>query len=243
MDTLYFSEANAKLSKLAQKTGGKVYSLDLPAGYTCPFALQCKSRAVYTEGKGKIVDGPKCVFRCYAASQETLYPLTYNKRMSNWDILRGLSQSAMVDVICSSIPAKATIVRLHSSGDFFSQKYFRAILEVCRRNPHILFYAYTKAVKWWVAHFDKIPPNLRLTASRGGKDDSLIDFFQLKSCKVVYSTYEARKLGLPIDINDSHAALSHNSFAVVIHGTQPKGTRGAKVWQRKIVSLAKKGAT
>ena len=55
----------------------------------------------------------------------------------------------------------------------------------------------------------------------------MIDQFNLRSAKVVFSVSEAAELGLEIDHDDSHAAkptLRDNSFALLIHGTQPKGS-------------------
>jgi hypothetical protein len=52
---------------------------------------------------------------------------------------------------------------------------------------------------------------------------------------VVPSGYQARKLGLPVDNDDSHAAdpkRRDNDFALVIHGTQPKGSDYAKIVAR-----------
>ena len=48
--------------------------------------------------------------------------------------------------------------------------------------------------------------NFVLTASYGGRDDHMIDEFNLRSAKVVFSEAEAAELGLEIDHDDSHAA-------------------------------------
>ncbi len=94
---LKFSPANTKLKKLYKDpelapwlTGKrKIYSMDLQAGHTCPYAKDCLSKAVLTEGGGlKIVDGPDTQFRCYAASQEVMYTGVYNLRKHNTDLLR-----------------------------------------------------------------------------------------------------------------------------------------------------------
>ena len=48
---------------------------------------------------------------------------------------------------------------------------------------------------------------------------------------MVYSEQEAHDLGLAIDHDDSHAAkpsLRNQSFALMLHGTQPKGTEAAE---------------
>jgi len=94
-----------------------------------------------------------------------------------------------------------------------------------------LFYAYTKSLRYWlsVREFPEIW-NFVLTASYGGTHDHLIDEFNLRSAKVVFSEAEAAELGLPIDHDDTHAAkptLRDDSFALLLHGTQPKGTDAA----------------
>jgi hypothetical protein len=73
--------------------------------------------------------------------------------------------------------------------------------------------------------------NFVLTASYGGRDDHLINEFGMRSAKVVFSQAEAEKLGLEIDHDDSHAAkpsLRNQDFALLIHGTQPKGSAASE---------------
>jgi hypothetical protein len=73
--------------------------------------------------------------------------------------------------------------------------------------------------------------NLVLTASRGGKYDRFIDEFKLREAVVVFSESEASDLGLDIDHDDSHAAdpsKRNQSFSLLIHGTQPKGSEASK---------------
>jgi hypothetical protein len=70
-----------------------------------------------------------------------------------------------------------------------------------------------------------------LTASRGGRLDHKIDEYNLREAIVVYSQKQADDLGLVIDHDDSHAAIPSqrsNSFALLIHGQQPKGSDASK---------------
>ena len=79
-----------------------------------------------------------------------------------------------------------------------------------------------------------------LTASYGGYQDDLIKKHNLRYVKVIYSQYEARKLHLPIDHDDTHAANPDNrkqSFALLIHGIQPKGSKASVALEK----LKKKG--
>jgi hypothetical protein len=222
---LRFGNNNAKLSK-------DVFTLSLPAGYSCPFAKQCLSKS--DRATGKIKDGRHTTFRCFSASQEALYPNVRESRWGNYEALKGLSRQGMTKLILASLPRKASIVRPHVSGDFFSQSYFDAWLEVAKTEPERLFYFYTKALKFWVArlvevgdgHSAGLVANFVPTASRGGKDDHLIDEYHLRSAIVVLSEAEAN--GLALDHDDTHAMKHGPDFGLLIHGPQPAGSEAAK---------------
>ena len=134
----------------------------------------------------------------------------------------------MASLILDSLTADAKLVRLHVSGDFFSDIYFLAWMDVANARPETLFYTYTKSLLIWLRHRSSVPDNFKLTASEGGKYDELIGSESLKSAKVVFSIEEARELGLEIDHDDSHAYASDKSFALLLHGSQRKETPAAK---------------
>ena len=134
---LRFSTPNAKLKALAKRLGLKLRTFTLPSGFTCPGALECLSKA--NRETGKITDGPKTEFRCFQASAEALYPSLRNMVWNNFNVLTSGAAKKMDDLqlaslIEASLP-KFDILRVHVGGDFFSQKYFDAWLEVARRNP------------------------------------------------------------------------------------------------------------
>lgn len=217
---LTFARGNAKLSK-----DTAVFSL--PAGHTCMGAHECLSRAHKVTGKLK--DGKECKFRCYAATVENLFRNIRKSRWHNFDLLKGKTVEQMRDLIDRSIPRKGIkLVRIHASGDFFSQAYFDAWMEVARMNPGLIFYGYTKALPFWIYRVDSIPANVKLTASIGGRFDYLIREYNLKSVKVVFSQEQAESEGLPIDHDDTLAWKQDKSFAVLLHGTQPPKSAASK---------------
>lgn len=236
---LKFSEANAKTSRLYGVPGikkylsirRKVYSLDLLSGWSCPFAESCLSKVVIVEGKKRIRDGKKTQFRCFSASQEVIFPSVYKLRKHNFDLLRDTKDKKRL--ILDSLPQNIGVLRYHVGGDFFSQEHFDAAIEVANLRPDVLFYAYTKSLLYWLMRRRRIPSNLILTASYGGRWDYAIEEFGLRYAKVVYDESETY---LPIDHDDSHAAdpdMRGQNFALLIHGPQPAGSRGAKVWRHK----------
>ena len=224
METLLtFGEPNAKLKKMLKELSLKLKTFTLPAGHTCPGAKDCLSRA--NRETGKIQDGPDTEFRCFAASAEAMYPSLRNMVWRNFELIKATlkkSVDACADLICESLPKKFDIMRVHVGGDYFNVKYLQAWIEVAKRNPDKIFYSYSKSL-----HFFKqfaLPENLVLTASRGGKYDNMIDLHGWKEALVVYSEQEAIDKGLEIDHDDTHAAFGKDNFALLIHGTQPKGS-------------------
>jgi len=237
---LRFGEPNAKLKKMLKKLSLKLKTFTLPAGWTCPGAKDCLSRA--NRETGKIKDGPDTDFRCFAASAEATYP---SLRKMVWHNL-GLLKDALVDsvgvcadLICESLPKKFDIMRVHVGGDYFSEKYLQAWIEVAKRNPEKIFYSYSKSLPFF-ARF-ALPDNLVLTASRGGKYDDMIELHGWKEALVVYSEQEAIDKGLEIDHDDTHAAFGKENFALLIHGTQPAGSMASKALQ--LIKKANKNVT
>jgi len=222
---------NAKLAKT-------IGTFSLPAGWTCPMAHLCMSKA--DRKTGAIADGKHTQFRCFAASAEAAFPSVRESRWDNLDALKGQNATAMAELIQASLPEDITHLRIHVSGDFFSADYLRAWMHVARANPSIVFYGYTKRIALLAQYRLQFPANLRLVASYGGSEDSLIARHGLKSSRVVFSEAEAQSLGLPLDHDDSRAYAPDNaSFALLLHGTQPAGTDAADAW--KVIKAAGKG--
>lgn len=222
MDKLFFGFGNGKLSK-------SIATFSLPAGWTCPGAQDCLSK--FHPDIKKIVDGVHTQFRCFSATSEAVFPIVRKNRWTNFELLKNLSTDEMVKLITVSLPPHSRIVRLHVSGDFFNDKYFLAWLAVAKSNPNTLFYGYTKRIDLLVTYRKELPSNFRIVSSLGSKFDDLVYRYGLKYAKVVGTEKEAEDLGLPLDHNDSLAMEeSDTSFALLIHGTQPKNTRYAKLW-------------
>jgi hypothetical protein len=67
-------------------------------------------------------------------------------------------------------------VRIHDSGDFFSDEYLLAWLRIMRVRPEVNFYSYTKEVDRFRRLVEPVPPsNLRWVYSYGGTQDAALD--------------------------------------------------------------------
>lgn len=229
---LTFSKGNAKLG-----TGTLIFNL--PAGKTCPGALFCKSFAVVdANGKRRIQDTEHTQFRCFAASSEVQYDGAFYNRANNLQTIVdylaiGIDHAAtQINVALQHFKTRNTkLVRIHESGDFFSQAYLKAWVKVAQLNPTLKFYCYSKSLELFINQ--ELPSNFYLTASYGGKFDYMIDegLFPRYS-KVVMTDDDANAMGLEVDHDDSHC-FGDRPFALLVHGTQPKGSDWGKAIRQR----------
>jgi hypothetical protein len=233
---------------------GRTLIVNLPSGpmNSCPFAKDCAASPVPLDAEGnqlrrqdwreakswKIVNGPDQKFRCYAASLEVIFKGLRDNTHHNLDLLQAARKAGgrhgMAALIERSLKRAGawdtkSVLRLHSSGEFFTAGYLDAWIDVAQRTPSNRYYAYTKAVGWAVARRDRIPSNLAITVSRGGTQDELISRFNMKESIVVGSEEEAAALGLKVDHDDSHALFGTESFALVIHGAGNAKLKGTSI--------------
>lgn len=229
---LSISEPNAKIPH---------WSFSLPSGFTCPYAASCLTKA--DRETGKIKDAKEIDFRCFSASTESSFPSVRKSRWNNFEALKAIGNSnvdgmakAIVSSIENQLPRNQKIFRIHVGGDFFNKNYLEAWLQVANYYPDIIFYAYSKSVPYFLNR--KLPENFRVTFSKGGKYDDILEKEGLKFSVVVFSKEEAENyvwhdkngkqhIGLEIDHDDSHAWKDDKPFALLLHGIQPKGSEAA----------------
>ncbi len=227
---LGFSNGNAKL---------EWPYFSLPAGYTCPFATVCKNFAAkagekFSDGKS-IKKGKEAEYLCYAARQQAQYKNANKSAFRNLDLLMDAKKEggaeAMAELILNSLKFhgldNSKVFRIHEAGDFFSNDYFKAWIIVAESLPNIRFYAYTTSLQFWIGNKGSIPSNFKLIASMDKNNSKIIMDNGLRYSLVVYSPEQAGELGLKIDVDDSLAWGSDESFALMLHGGQHKDTEAA----------------
>ena len=231
----------------------RILTLTLPAGWSCPGADECLAFA--DPVTGKIWDSPELKFRCFEASAER-YENVRQQNWHNFNLLRRLKDEYSIGSLVLDSLKEATkkfksddvvIVRIHVGGDFYSTKYLEGWSIALRATelpqnqpmPRVIGYAYTKSLHHVAKLRHTLPENFVLTASEGGKYDFGLEskwgyegvspaLSGLKTAKVVFSPEQAQSEGLEIDHDDSHAVFGKESFGLLIHGTQPKGSQSAK---------------
>jgi hypothetical protein len=198
-----------------------VYSFSLPAGYTCAMARDCKSR--FDPKINKIIDDNDIKFRCYAVSLESVYNAYREMAWHNYNTLRRYKGvESIYKIITDSIPMHAKIIRIHVGGDFYSEAYFGAWLQIAIDRPDMILYGYTKRGDFLIKYAEFIPNNFRFTYSIGGLLDNQALAHGLKCAKVIYRE-DDNKDNLPIMIDESSCLLGESSFCILVHGTQPAG--------------------
>lgn len=85
----------------------------------------------------------KCKKYCYANYMKRLYPAWQNKMMYNY---RAAKRKGFIKQICHELKEASVYIRIHVSGDFFSQHYLDMWKHIAMRNPRQIFYCYTKAI-------------------------------------------------------------------------------------------------
>lgn len=122
--TKYFHNGKVTVGLGNKKLDNSIMIFNLPAIKTCPNCSMCAPT-------------------CYALKAERLYPRVKACREANLTASKDSTFIArMVELITRE---KAHVVRVHESGDFYSQEYADKWTEIAKRLPHVNFYAYTKS--------------------------------------------------------------------------------------------------
>lgn len=150
---------NTKLKSTSKEMGVKVMNFGIPAyrsrvsgKVTCPFA-------------------DKCVKYCYAQKGAYNYGNVHPVFEERYNATK---REDFVEVMCAEIKKKKPqYVRVHDSGDYYSNAYIDKWFEIARRNPDVRFYSYTKSIPLFEGRV--IPHNYSIIYSEGSKVDNMID--------------------------------------------------------------------
>jgi len=114
-----------RLLSQSNKKLGRIPSFSIPT-------TTCNKAMVKAQGCGKY---------CYARRLERLRPVMVAKY--KWNFVQSKRQD-FVSEMCMELKYVGDVVRIHSSGDFYSQAYLNKWITIARFNPHKTFFSYTK---------------------------------------------------------------------------------------------------
>jgi hypothetical protein len=167
-----------------------------------------------------------CATLCYARQGRYILPNVAAAREFNLAIVRGPLGEFEDWAIEDLSKIKNSTVRVHDSGDFFSQAYMDSWFTIAKAYPEKKFYAYTKSL-----HLDRkrCPKNFQIIQSVGGLMDDQIN--TRKSHSRIFSTvYQRRKAGyVDGNKNDKPAIDGVIKIGLVYHGVKNL-KEGQKRW-------------
>lgn len=162
-----------------------------------------------------------CIKGCYARNGLYLMPSVKKSQEARLELTR--DSELFIAVIDTELrKRKVRVLRIHDSGDFYSEAYRDSWFTIMRLNPGIKFYAYTKNLPLF--HMVKLPVNFTLIASEGGKYDNRINVETNRHSRV-FDSLEALKAAGYVDTteNDRHAYESNSKrIGLVYHGSNSK---------------------
>jgi len=191
---LKFLTSNSKLKK------DGIFGFDIPAYksttglITCPMAKDC-------------------IANCYA--RQGTYQFSIVKQKYERNLAATLTDDFVIDMITDIIESKAAIIRIHSSGDFYSREYIFKWLKIMDSLPHVQFYAYTKSFKMF--DYEALPSNFKLIQSEGG-------VHAIDTSKPHARVYDSED-SFPTDYSNASAsdlvAVLSEKIALSYHGSKP----------------------
>jgi len=113
---------------------------------------------------------------------------------------------------------KAKYIRIHDSGDFYSIKYLRKWLLIAQYNKEVIFYAYTKSIKFFKDYNINLPDNFKVIFSEGSKTDNLINTLKDRHARIFKDVTTLLSAGyIDASNNDLKAITSNKKVGLVYH--------------------------
>ena len=189
MKTKWLSQGNSKLNG----SSVPIVSWGLPAGKTCLFAGACRSM-------------------CYAQKRRYKFASVVAKREENLRLAKSKDFKACIRQDLIGLP-NGTYVRIHDSGDFFSEKYLRDWMGLMNEFPGINFYAYTKAVPL-LNKVGFLPANFRAIFSLGGTSDQDVNICSHRHARIFDTLEELLAAGYVDGSKDDGVAATSKEIRI-----------------------------
>ena len=161
----------------------------------------------YKSITGKIICpfADKCVEYCYAQKGAYSWSNVKPAFEKRYEITK---QDNFIELMNKEIKRKKVdFLRVHDSGDFYSNSYIQKWFKIANQNPNVNFYAYTKSIPLFKGL--AIPENFDIIFSEGSKVDELINVKTDRHAKIFNSVDELEKAGY---INASKNDLNATKF-------------------------------
>lgn len=171
---------NSKLKETSKKLGLRVFNFGITA---------------YKTSKGKITcpfaDG--CIKFCYAKKGAYIWSNVAKVFEQRYHLTK---QENFIEVMKKEIIKKRVdFLRVHDSGDFYSNEYFLKWMQIADQLPNVKFYAYTNSISIVKNNTKSIPNNFDFIFSDSGKQTNLIDKSKDRHTKIFKTEADLKKAG------------------------------------------------
>lgn len=195
---------NAKLKKTSKLNNTKIFNFSIPAyktksgKLTCPFA-------------------DSCIKYCYAKKGNyTRFPKIADLMEQKYEISKQNNFNSLMNEEIKK--KKAKYIRIHDSGDFYSIKYLRKWLLIAEYNKEVIFYAYTKSIKFFKDYNINLPDNFKVIFSEGSKTDNLINTLKDRHARIFKDVTTLLNAGyIDASNNDLKAITTNKKVGLVYH--------------------------
>ena len=201
---------NSKMKKTSLKNNAKIFNFSIPAyktksgKVTCPFAAAC-------------------VKYCYAQKGNyTRFPIVQELMEKKYEISKQNNFNSLMNAEIKK--KKATHIRIHDSGDFYSIKYLSKWIQIAEYNKEVIFYAYTKSIKFFVNDLFPntdtlaLPDNMKIIFSEGSKHDELINIKEHRHARIFKNIDLLIASGyIDASTNDLKAITENKKVGLIFH--------------------------
>ena len=200
---------NSKMKKTSIKNNMRIFNFSLPAHKTksgktvCPFAKDC-------------------IKYCYAQKGNyTRFPIVQQLMEKKYLISKQENFNSLMNEEIKK--KRATHIRIHDSGDFYSIAYLLKWVDIANTNKDVIFYAYTKSIPFFKGTFQgkpiiKVPKNLKVIFSEGSKKDDLINPNKDRHARIFKDVTTLLKAGyINASNNDLNAIQDNKKVGLVYH--------------------------
>lgn len=185
--------SNSKLKK------DGIFNFDIPAYKSSTGLITCPH-------------AKDCIANCYA--RQGTYNFSNVKAKHEANLAATLRDDFVINMIIEVIESKASIIRIHSAGDFYNREYIQKWFTIIDALPHVQFYAYTKSFKMFEG--ETIPSNFKMIQSQGG-------IYPIDESKAHSKVFEFEK-DIPKEyskaIDSDLNAVFKEKIALVYHGSK-----------------------
>ena len=216
-NTIKFVTGNSKLNKFTSVNGNE-YRI---VGFGIPADLDFNDNGKH---RNTCAGAKDCRSVCYA--KQGMYNFSNVKKAR----MEALEQTLAADFVEKSIAgltkfakSKFNVVRVHDSGDFYSQEYLEKWYAIAAAVPQMKFYAYTKALN--LDLWTNKPDNFQIVQSLGGVWDKRVDVSKPHS-RIFVSEEERIAAGyVDGNLHDGFAIEGFVNIGLVYHGNKNMSTQ------------------